>query len=32
MMRGLAGADGVAVVPAAGAAAGEPLRTLPLPW
>lgn len=32
MMRGLAGADGVAVVPAAGAAAGEVLRTLPLPW
>ena len=32
MMRGLAGADGVAVVPAAGAAAGDLLRTLPLPW
>lgn len=32
MMRGLAGADGVAVVPAAGAVAGEALRTLPLPW
>jgi molybdopterin molybdotransferase len=32
MMRGLAGADGVAVVPAEGAAAGDRLRTLPLPW
>jgi molybdopterin molybdotransferase len=32
MLRGLAGADGVAVVPAAGAAAGDPLRTLQLPW
>lgn len=32
MMRGLANADGVIVVPPEGAAVGQELRTLPLPW
>ena len=32
MLRGLAEADGVAVVPAGGACAPAPVATLPLPW
>jgi len=32
MLRGLAEADGVAVVPPGGACAPEPVATLPLPW
>jgi molybdopterin molybdotransferase len=32
MLRGLAEADGVAVVPAGGALAPDPVGTLPLPW
>ena len=32
MLRGLAAADVVAVIPAGGAEAGELVRTLPLPW
>ena len=32
MMRGLANADGVIVVPPEGAAVGQELRTLSLPW
>jgi molybdopterin molybdotransferase len=32
MLRGLAEADGVAVVPAGGACAPDPVATLPLPW
>lgn len=32
MMRGLATADGVMVIPAAGVAAGESVTTIPLPW
>ena len=32
MLRGLAEADGVAVVPPGGAFAPEPVHTLPLPW
>lgn len=32
MMRGLAEADGVAVVPPGGACAPNPIPTLPLPW
>ncbi|WP_279326940.1 molybdopterin molybdotransferase MoeA [Cryobacterium zongtaii] len=32
MLRGLAEADGVAVVPAGGACSPEPVATIPLPW
>jgi molybdopterin molybdotransferase len=32
MLRGLAAADALAVIPPAGAAAGDTVRTLPLPW
>ncbi|MBX0300002.1 molybdopterin molybdotransferase MoeA [Cryobacterium sp. 1639] len=32
MLRGLAEADGVAVVPAGGACSPEPVATVPLPW
>lgn len=32
MMRGLASADGVLVVPSGGAAAGSQVESLPLPW
>ncbi|HZK58781.1 MAG TPA: molybdopterin molybdotransferase MoeA [Cryobacterium sp.] len=32
MLRGLAEADGVAVIPPGGAIAPTPVRTLPLPW
>jgi len=32
MLRGLAEADGVAVIPSGGACAPDPVATLPLPW
>jgi molybdopterin molybdotransferase len=32
MLRGLAEADGVAVIPPGGAIAPTTVRTLPLPW
>lgn len=32
MLRGLADADGILIVPAGGCLAGEPVATLPLPW